>query len=95
MPPVKKNLKNGFNFYMDDYIPELRRQGIVIDHKQEAVPYLLADWKALRNVLHLFCFIEFLLFDFQIDSSDWGGKAFLIIGLVHLQRPIIITNVIS
>jgi len=54
MPPVKKNLKNGFNFYMDDYIPELRRQGIVIDHKQEAVPYLLADWKALRNVLHLF-----------------------------------------
>ena len=51
MPPVKKNLKNGFNFYMDDYIPELRRQGIVIDHKQEAVPYLLADWKALRNVV--------------------------------------------
>ncbi|CBY34310.1 unnamed protein product [Oikopleura dioica] len=34
---------------MDDYIPELRRQGIVIDHKQEAVPYLLADWKALSK----------------------------------------------
>ena len=74
MPPVKKNEKNAFSFYMDEFIPRLREEGkqmivqtfcwsfiifncstyynleylgININHKQEAVPHLLAEWKAL------------------------------------------------
>ena len=34
MPPQKKPPKNGFSFYMDDYIPGLKRQGIQINHKR-------------------------------------------------------------
>ena len=64
MPPQKKPPKNGFSFYMDDYIPGLKRQGIQINHKrtffllvklvkislEEAVPHLLQQWKALSKL---------------------------------------------
>ena len=58
MPPQKKPPKNGFSFYMDEYIPDLKRKGIQINHKrkvhicnihndilEEAVPHLLQQWK--------------------------------------------------
>ena len=64
MPPQKKPPKNGFSFYMDEYIPGLKRQGIQINHKrtfflvgytnndilEEAVPHLLQQWKALSKL---------------------------------------------
>jgi len=49
MPAVKKPPKNGFSFYMDEYIPDLKRQGIRINHKQEAVEHLLGSWKSLSK----------------------------------------------
>lgn len=45
----EKELKNGFQFYIDDFLPELKKKGIVIDHRMQAVPYLLADYKALSK----------------------------------------------
>ena len=35
MPPVKKPPKNPFSFYMDEHIPRLRMEGIVIGHKEK------------------------------------------------------------
>ena len=61
MAPPKKPPKNAFSFYMDEFIPDLKKKGVKINHKreflawlrhnddnlEEAVPYLLAEWKAL------------------------------------------------
>ena len=35
MAPQKKPPKNAFSFYMDEYIPELKKRGVKINHKRK------------------------------------------------------------
>jgi len=43
----KKNPKNAFSIFMDEKIPELRRQGHNVSFKGDAVPLCHAEWKSM------------------------------------------------
>ena len=52
----KKNPKNAFSFFLDEKIPELRRQGHAVTYKGDAVPYCSDEWKVRFYLTLVFVF---------------------------------------
>lgn len=47
--PNKKPAKNAFSFYLDYAMTELRREGNVINSKQDAVPFAHGKWQSMSE----------------------------------------------
>lgn len=45
----KKNPRNAFSFYLDDAVVMLRKKGIIVSNKFEAVPYVHDKWKNMSE----------------------------------------------